>query len=326
MVPSRTLLTLVAPLTCVVAHGAFGQSAATDAPPTAVVSGNEATIATSATSAAPSARTLPDPPRQSEQIHFRFTADVWFPRLDGTTSNGGSSIDLGSGLDLNSTEATFDGTAELRWNRWELALSGFAFDTSGTVTTATPISWGGVTAATGDSVSSSFDLDSVAFEAGYALWRPLSDQPWPWDEPVRNARNTAPNGDYRGDLSLVPFAGGRWLGIDQDFTNGSTGASASFSSSWLALYGGLRLELAIRMPKEVPFLDRLVISAGGAFGGVVAGGSGTYYQVRAGLDLYVTYNIALSAGYQLIEIDASEDSFDLNGGLQGLWVGATVWF
>lgn len=315
----RSLIVLLASL--VTTDVGSAQDAAPAAPPTTT---SPPAIAQPIADDAP--RALPDPPRPSEGIHFRLTADAWFPRLDGTTSNGGASIDLGDGLDLEDTEPTIDGVAEFRWNRWQLAISGFAFGTNGTVQASEPLSWGGVAVATGDSVNSSFDLDSAAFEAGYALWRPLADQPWPWSETVRNVRNTAPNGDYRGDLSFVPFAGGRWFGIDQDLRNATTGASADFSSSWLALYGGLRLELAIRMPKEVPFLDRLVIGASGAFGGVVAGGSGTYYQVRAGLDLYITHNIAISGGYQLIELDADEDAFELDGGLQGLWVGATVWF
>ncbi|MFO0872794.1 MAG: hypothetical protein U0575_02325 [Phycisphaerales bacterium] len=302
----------------------MNDGAAADAPVESVPAGATAAPSDSATGAP---RDLPELPRPSERLHFRFTADAWFPRLDGNTRYGGATFDLGDQFDLNNSEAIFDGFAQLNWQRWELSLSGFSFSTNGNAVAGAPFVWGDVSASTGDALQSSFSLDSVAFEVGYALFRPLADQPWPWSERVRNERNTVPGtDDYRGDLSFVPYIGARWFDIDQSLLDAANGDSARYSSNWLAAYAGLRLELSIRMPKQVPFLDRLVISAGGAYGGVFAGGDGSYLQVRAGLDLYFTPNLALSAGYQLIELNADDDSFTFDGGLQGVWVGATLWF
>ncbi len=282
--------------------------------------------------AAPMPVSEPPPPaldsalRPSEGMHFRITPDVWIPRLEGDLSFGGSTVDFGDDLSLDSTEATFDGVAEFRFDPWVLSLSGFSFGTDGSATATTPRSFGGLNVATGEQIHSEFDLDSAALEFGATLWRPLADQVFPWSERVRNEDNVAYNGDYRTDLRFTPYVGARWLGLEQSFLNETTGGTSSFDADWLAIYGGLRMELAIQMPKNVPLLQRMVISAGGAFGGVVSGGSGTMTQVRAGLDLFLMHNVALSAGYQLLDLDADEDDYEINGGLQGLWFGLTIWF
>lgn len=301
---------------------ALGRQSEADVNPEAT----SGTQAANSANVAPTARELPPPPRPSEGVHFRFTADAWFPRLDGDVSFRGAEIDVGDDLDLDGTETTFDARLDVRFGRWRLGLSGYSYETSGSVAARSAYTFGGVAVNSGDAVRSDYSIDSIAFEAGFALWRPLSDQPWPWSKSVRNERNVdaESGGDYRGDLSFVPLAGVRWIGLEQRLD--APGGTARFEGDWLAIYGGLGLELVIRTPETIPFLDRIVISGSAAVGGVISGGSGSMWQVRAGIDLFITPNIALSGGYQLLEVDADEGGYDASVGLQGLWVGATISF
>lgn len=303
---------------------------ATPAPAAPPIEAASSTVTTQPPAPAP--RELPPLPRPSEGLHFRFTADAWFPRLEGTASNGGAELEFGdadgalSGLGLDDSEVAFDGVGEIRSGPWSVQLSGFDFSTNGSSTATSAFSWGGVFVPAGGAVSSSFDLASVAVEPGFLLWRPLADQPWPWSDVKRNDGNVAPNGDYRADLRFTPIAGARWLGIEQTLESFSTGGEASYDGDWLALYGGLRVELALRIPEEVPFLERIVFGGSAGFGGVVSGGSGTYWQVRAGIEIYPVANVAFTAGYQLIDVDANDGDFEFDGGPQGLWVGMTIAF
>ncbi|HMN96267.1 MAG TPA: hypothetical protein PKC43_08140 [Phycisphaerales bacterium] len=274
------------------------------------------------------ARTLPPPPRPSEGVHFKFTADAWFPRLNGDVAFDGLQLDVADDLGLDGTQATFDGRLDVQLDLATLSLSGFSFESSGSATARSSASFGGLSVAPGDPVDSEYSIDSIAFEAGFALWRPLSDQPWPWSPRVRNEGNVSPvpaaKGDYRADLRFVPLAGVRWIGLEQRMDAPS--GSASFNGDWVAMYGGLGLLLTVRMPEAVPFLDRIVVGGSGAFGGFVSGGSGTMWQVRTGIDLFITANLAISAGYQLLEIDADEGGYDASVGLQGLFIGGSFHF
>ena len=317
------------------AAAAFIEGPATGAPDAGGTSSPAASVVTQPSLAEAPAEPIVRPPNR---LQVKVTADVWIPRLEGTTSNGGPSYDLGGAFDLDGSEATFDGVAEVRFAPWSLAISGFDFSTSGSqsVGTATtpgtqvppgdPIDWGGVVATSGTTVRSDFDIASAAIEGTFDFWRPLSDQPWPWSTPSFKAGNVAPGGGYRADLRFSLFAGARWAGIEQSVTAESTGQRSTYDGDWMALYGGLRLGIDLRIPEQVRVLRDVSIVASAGVGGVISGASGTYWQVRAGIELYPIENLALSAGYQLIEFDADDGAFEFDGGLQGLWVGGTLRF
>ncbi len=269
--------------------------------------------------------------RPSESLRFTFTPNVWFPRLDGDVSFNGPTLDFGDDYALGSTEATIDGTIEGRLDIWHVTLSGFTFSTEGSTNASAPLAFGGLGVGAGERIRSEFDMSSAALELGLSLYRPLADQVWPWGETRRNESNVAANGgeyggDYRGDLRIIPFLGARWIGFEHSLVNETAGGEASFESDWAAVYAGARAELAIRFPKEFPLAKRLVVSASGGAGAVFGGGSGTVFQGRAGLDLFLLENVAISGGYQMLQIDADEDGYDIDAGVAGMWAGVTIWF
>jgi hypothetical protein len=279
-------------------------------------------------------------PRQ-RGVGASVTADVWIPRLEGNSTFGGPTLDLGDDLDLDGTEATFDGVAALRLGLWQLAISGFDFSSRSSSTVQSPtqpgewlgpgnpftpeIDWGGVTAPPGSTIESRFAIASAAVEGSWDFWSPLSDRQWAWSEERRNADNVAPDGGYRVDLRLGVLGGARWANIEQTLTV-ENGGSARYDGDWAAIYGGVRVALDLRIPDEVPVLRKFSLVAAAAAGGVVSGASGSYWQVRAGLEFHLFRHVALSAGYQLVEFDASDDQFTFDGGLQGLWFGGTITF
>lgn len=302
------------------ALSACGVLLAQDASPTAT------TLETSAPQPRGATGDTAAPGRPSEAMHLTFTADVWFPRLDGDVTFNGPTLDLGDAFELDGTEATLDGTVEGRFDIWHVTLSGFTFSTDGSTDATAPLSFGGLGVGAGERVRSEFDMSSAALELGVSVYRPLADQVWPWGDVERNESNVAYNGDYRGDLRFIPFIGARWIGLEHSVINETAGGQASFESDWAAVYGGARVELAIRFPKEFPLGKRLVVSASGGAGAVFGGGSGTVFQARAGLDLFIFENVAISGGYQLLNINADEDDYDFDGGVQGMWAGVTIWF
>ena len=89
---------------------------------------------------------------------------------------------------------------------------------------------------------------------------------------------------------------------------------------------GLRLNLQYEPDPAWWIMKRLEMDVAAAAGPALDGGSGGFWQIRAGMTAYVTEQIGFTLGYRLLEMDLSDDEYDLDGGMKGLFVAGTVRF
>jgi hypothetical protein len=79
-------------------------------------------------------------------------------------------------------------------------------------------------------------------------------------------------------------------------------------------------------PPAFPVIQRVHLSGTYSFGPAIHGGTGTIWQVRGEMGLNFTPNAGLVFGYRLVELDLEDDDFEVDGGLQGLFIAGRVTF
>lgn len=289
-------------------------------------------LATSAAREPDAAMAPPDPRAPADldpapSLQVSLLAGVWLPRLGGTSESpsGGSEIDLATQFQMEDMEPTLNIELGIRKNEiWELYFSGFSFETDYSGLFRGTGTFGGIALAPGDPFQSSFKLTSVSFELLYTPWRPYADGHWWRNKYVPHLQNRNADGRYTVDLRFSPIFGMRWLDVDQTLDAG--GMRVDTGGEWLAAYVGLDMEMDYRPPNPIPGLAMFQVKAGLALGPALGGNGGFMWQVRAGLTVQFTDLLGAMFGYRLVELNVENDEYSLNGGLQGLFIAATLRF
>lgn len=259
------------------------------------------------------------PPADSAgaSLAFQLTLGAWLPRLDGTAKLGPSvfaeHIDLKRQVDLHDMETVFNGELTMTVNNdWQILLSGFDFSTEGEGQFSGFSDFGDLRFFTGDRYRASFDISSYAAEWVFPIGEPLGTIAGP-------AEGETTSLSFAGQLGL------RWTEVDYAMESLDFGGSETAGGEWLAPYFGIRFNLQHEPEPAWPLIKRLDIDVSTAAGPSIDGGGG-FWQLRAGLTCYFTNNFGLTIGYRLLEMDFSDDEYDTDAGLQGLFAGGSIRF
>jgi hypothetical protein len=260
------------------------------------------------------------PPASSLQV--RLLPGVYLPRLNGDASlgSGAPDIDLADDLGLDDQEPTLNVELTVRMEEiLEVIIGGFDFSTESSGYFVGSGSFGNLVLNDGDRFRASFDMTSISAEVAVALWRPYADGS------ARGGDNRNPDGRYVVDLRISPVFGLRYLDVDQALSVSGSGRETT-GDEWLALLVGGDVTLEYRPGDQLPLLDMFGMQAGFSAGPALGGEGGTVWQVRGGLTLQFTENVGVLIGYRLVELDVESDDYNLEGGLQGLFLAASIRF
>ncbi len=263
------------------------------------------------------------PPRASS-LEITLVPGAWLPRIKGNSSlgPGAASIDLDTQLELDDTVPTVNVELSIRVPEvWEVFIGGFDFSADSTTTFSGSATWGGLVLSDGDPVAASFDITSIAAEMAVALWRPYAD-----GKRSPPGTNIAWDGRPVADLRFSPQLGVRWLDVNQSIGLVGGGTPVSAGGDWVAIYAGFDVCLDYRPREHLPFLRRLRLNASAAIGPAIGGGGGWMFQVRAGVSFHFIEQVGIMIGYRLMEIDVKNDDYEFRGGLQGLFLAASIRF
>ncbi len=253
----------------------------------------------------------------TDDFEFRVLAGPWFARARGKTSLAGSGgavrpLDLKPELNLGSSETIFDGEIDITRDRWRITLGAFTFDTSGGGDFEGPAAtFGPVNLTSGDAYLSDFEMDSFSFDVQYEY--PLVTGP-----PISDGRP-------RVEMTLNPLIGWRYVDVEMALTEVG-GASVDTGGSWGAPMFGVGVDMRYRPDGRIPLLDEFRMHASVAAGPALGGDGGSAWQVRGGVTLQFHPNVGVLVGYRLTEVDVENDGFDFDGGLQGLFIAASIQF
>ncbi|MBX3355713.1 MAG: hypothetical protein KF724_08445 [Phycisphaeraceae bacterium] len=282
----------------------------------------------------PLAPELEDELRAWDRLQVNLAAGAWFARVSGDVTVGNSlTYDLKSDLGLSSMETSFAGDLEVRWRFLNVRVGGSSFSTDGGSIAPFNNNFGGVNIVAGDPLASQFSMWNIGGEFGVDLYRPFADRPFPFggvNEANRTKNRVADGGlggpgGYRSDLRLGAFVGVRAINTDLEVTSLRTNQSTTLDQTWTAVYIGGRVSVDIWLRDVFPLLERMSIDADGAFGPAYPG-TGSYYQVRAGLTVYPIDNLGVTFGYRLQNIQAKGRNQDLDASVAGLFVGGVLHF
>ncbi|MHC4220057.1 MAG: hypothetical protein ACYSU7_16555 [Planctomycetota bacterium] len=266
----------------------------------------------------------PRPPRPESSLQVTLLPGVWLPRLGGDVNQGpgGTDISLDKQLGLDDQEATINVELTVRKQEvWSLTFTGFHYDTGKNTAFDGSGTFGGISLSDGDPIRSDFELTSVSGEFAYALWRPYADGS---TRAGAGPDNRTPDGHYICDLRIAPLFGMRYLDVDQSLASG--GSTVVTGGEWLAVYGGLEVTLDYRPEDAIPLMRMFRMQASLAVGPALGGDDGSMWQVRGGITIQVTENVGVMVGYRLVELDVENDDYQLDGGLQGLFLAGSIRF
>jgi hypothetical protein len=244
------------------------------------------------------------------------TGGVWLPRLDGKVRKGSSAnvrnIDLGSQFDLNDLEAAPNVELTLHiGDRWHVGGQWFDFstDNTGPFNGNGDVDFGSLTLSDGDQINASFDIASYAVEVGYDI--------------ISSYETSVPRAS--SGVRMSAFAVARYVDVEQSVEQIGIGREDA-DAEWFSVLFGLDLNVRLEPEDGLPLGHALELEGGGAVGPAFGGDGGYIWQVRAGFRWEITPNIAGYVGYRLLELDVEDDSYELDGGLQGLLLGGSIRF
>ena len=253
---------------------------------------------------------LPDAKDQSS-LHFILRPGVWLPRLTGSVQLGNTALatdlDFDDDLDLRELEPTFTGDLFVHWKeRWQAHVSGFHFSTSGGGIYQGFSDFGRVELRPGDPFESSFKMTSFEVDLAYALLRP-------YQGPV-------------AELSISPLVAFRY--VDVEHREEEVGvAQEDVGGTWPSILGGFDFDLSWRPPPaEDWFFSRLSMDFAVAVGPTITGDSGYMWQLRTAINVFFSERLAFTLGFRLLELYVQNEGYNLDGGLQGIFVAGTLRF
>ncbi len=248
---------------------------------------------------------------------------VWLPRLGGKASLGPGSaeLDLALDFDLDDSEPLPNVEVTIRkGDLFELMFSGAGFSTEASGTFPGDAAFGAVVLTEGEPYRATFDLTSVGAELAINAGRPFTRDP----QKAIALGNVGGDGRPVADLRIAPVLGARFVDVEQTLFSG--GETATGEGEWTCLYGGLQVTLDYRPEVHVPLVETLRMQCAFGVGPALGGDGGTMWQVRGGLTVHMTETLGVMVGYRLLELDVGNDDYELRGGLQGLFLTASLRF
>lgn len=221
-----------------------------------------------------------------------FRLDVWFPSLDGTMSDEGSGSMDTSDLGIGDTEVVAVPRALLSLGRFGLLIDAFRFQTEGDGTITGTFTFGGIDFTVNEDVHTDVDITNI-----------------------------------RG---LTTFAV-----VDTEVLRISLLAGISYYDFNITVTGQLSGSGSVTAPVPVPLAGVLGQAKFGAVllevevsGLTFAYGDYdiSYLDVQASVGATFLKIVAVRAGYRLVMIDGTIEGFDVDGVLDGFFVGASVNF
>jgi hypothetical protein len=244
------------------------------------------------------------------------------PRFDGNVWQGfgggpaGRRFELGPDLRLDDMEATLLPEVSIRKREvWEMHLSGFHFSTAAQGTMERSGMFGDLEFAAGDTFRSEVDITSAAGELRIGMFRAYARD---------RADNRTSCNRQKVDFRFAPLIGLRYVEVDHVMVHG--GGREDAGGTWVVPYGGFRFELTYFPDGDLPLIRMLRLEAGAALGPALGADGGFAWQVRAGLTCNFTNNLGIMFGYRLLELEVENGPYELNGGLQGLFIAGSLRF
>lgn len=234
-------------------------------------------------------------------------------RLPGTASAGNGESFTVADLNIDSPRLSPFGELQLRRGDWRISIEGLGLsigDRGASPSGANQI--GGASFAGGDTLRTSMDLTTFSVDGGYAFHRFQAGQ---LDSGGAKVRST-----------LLALGGIRAIDLSIDtqvFSSGSLSGSASGDGLHAHPYAGLRWELE--------FLEDFTIDVVGAVGGMKTGDTESWSaDIWVGFQWNPTPYLGAQIGYRQLLMGLEEDSapaeFAWQGGLAGVYAGATLRF
>lgn len=244
-------------------------------------------------------------------------AGVWTPRAGGQTRFAQGSvneIEVGTGMSLDDKEITPN--LEIRYRPqtdWEIGFGGFLFSTkvSNVTFNGPDAQFGSVPLVSGESFSSSFDLDSAHLEVTYCGYRPFDRE----------------RDGGEADLGLHPTVGVRWMNVRHDVERSGFGRERGGGDYGAVTFGG-QFRLHWAPEGGLAFIHGIGIEIAAAAGPAFGDGTGFIAQVRSGVRFEIVHNIDIMIAYRLLEMNVRDGSegYRLTGGLQGMFFTVGVRF
>ena len=247
---------------------------------------------------------------------LKFEPAAWYVaangtvRLPGSASAGnGQSFDVGD-LNLDSPRVMPVGEMHLRRGDWRFRVmgSGLDMDNRGVTTTAAG-QIGDVGFAAGDTLRSSLEVMTLASDAQYAFYHYRSEP-----------------GGIDISSTVLGLAGVRAIDAEvasEVISGGSSSGSVDGNALHAHPYAGIRWELELAKEFSIDFTTSI--------GGLSFGDSESWSSdILVGFQWNPTAHFGMQLGYRQllfgIETDDAPGEFAWNGGLAGVYAGATLRF
>lgn len=240
-------------------------------------------------------------------LEITLTPGLYIPRLSGATSlDGGTRLGLQGDFGLNDLEPSLNVDLLIRnTDEWSLLVTGMHFETSHADTFSGFARFGDVLLSPGTPYEATFNLTTVSWEVSVPLWRPYRDEPML-------------------DFRFSPVVALRYVRVEQSLE--VPGGSDEGGGRWFGLLAGLEMDVEVFTGDRFGWLRRVTFNAAIAAGPAFGEGGTTMWQIRTGITFNVTEHFGVHLGYRLVELNLENGDYELDGGVQGLFAGATLRF
>lgn len=222
-----------------------------------------------------------------------FRVDVWFPSLDGSLSDpGGADVDVSTELGLDETEGVVVPRALVSLGGVGFLIDAYRFETEGSGTISGTFSFGGIDFTVNEDVQADIDLTNLR---GFLT------------VPV-----------FSTDFVRISLLGGiTYYDINVTVTgelSGTGSVSAPVPVPALGVLGQAKIG---------PLLLELEVSGlAAAYGDFDI----SYIDAQASVGFQFLKIVAVRAGYRIVSIDGTIEGYNVDGVLDGFFVGASVNF
>jgi hypothetical protein len=235
------------------------------------------------------------------------TAAAWLPRLKGTTTLEGGSLDLDADLSLRDADALPVGELMLlKDQRWHLRLDGLRCERRAAGPFPGTARFGALTLTEGDAFSTEVEVMSLGADFGGVLW-------------------SRPRTADVAQLRVLPTLGVRWVDVSQALEQVGSGREAPHAT-WLGAMVGGQLHFDWKPAARLPLAERIEIRGQAAMGPALGGDGGFIWELRTDIAAFPGPQLAVRLGFRLLELDVEDEGWSFDGGLQGLFVAVTLRF